>query len=323
MAEDRDDRFVAAADQLATEILASKQPFFFPDIDAPNFQEPLARLAYGLHDVFALLPNKPVGAQPAGEMLRNIAVEFASDYPEVSLEEAKRVVTTAYGIVHANLISQGPLNVESVSQNPDNPRELHLTAQTTLRVGSSREIGRWLFYSLRYWLGDRVLDTDRALDDGMLLGLWARLSTVPRAGEAHLRAALLVLAAHLEDYLSSTVEVAIVRGLAPEPHGEVAEQLAGMRRRGGFSVYRRFLRNALGTDHLEPMNEPIARRNVFVHHAGLASKQYVQAVGLTQVSEGDRLDLDPEYLQKASDDALSAAHRATHQLLAQQRKLRH
>ena len=72
-----------------------------------------------------------------------------------------------------------------------------------------------------------------------------------------------------------------------------------------FSEKLDFLENRLGIKFnnedftREQLQEIQVRRNMFVHHDGLVTRQYVKTVRNTQYKEGDGLDFSPEYCEKS------------------------
>lgn len=72
--------------------------------------------------------------------------------------------------------------------------------------------------------------------------------------------------------------------------------------REGFPGYQRFFVSLLGDQgSLHAVHEIVERRNVFVHHGGSVSNQYLQCLAANQGRrvEGDELDVTPAYMRRA------------------------
>ncbi|WP_143054946.1 hypothetical protein [Nocardioides luteus] len=72
--------------------------------------------------------------------------------------------------------------------------------------------------------------------------------------------------------------------------------------REGFPGYQKFFASLLGDKgNLQTVHEIVERRNVFVHHGGRVSNQYLQCLAANQgkLVEGDELDVSAAYLRRA------------------------
>ncbi|MGV0737531.1 hypothetical protein ABQF35_11105 [Mycobacterium syngnathidarum] len=277
---------------LLEQLRRSQRPFLFPPVGA-TAREAVARLRFGVSDVRAMIPPDSGNRRTVGQVLQEVTAGLSADYPQYPYDKLECIVALAWAGAD-RLFEEVDRRVLKVTQDPTSTDFYTASIRMTMRIADVREGGRTLFYAVAMWLGIEV-----AMQTPLVMDIWARLATVPRVGEAESRAALLALAAHLEDFLASIVEITVEQELRDGVSAGREQHLRALRQRGGFARYRRYFTEVFGDDLLAPVAEVIARRNVFVHHAGAASEYYVSAFSST-IEVGDPLPLDCAYLEGAA-----------------------
>jgi hypothetical protein len=306
--------FEAAVARVLDRATHSNKPFFFPsplECHVPTFLEPLARLKSHLRDVEQLIPEAMNESPSLRETFGGLVEDFCSDYPEVSVDSAWRAIVLGHAMMMENFTAKDLPKINDIRINPfgenQDSKEISITySQTYETLYTGPEMGRSFYYAFRSSVPDNISDV------AMFMNLWSRLSAVPSSGSAQGRSALLLLAAFFEEYLMKTMEVALVNGTAFAT-GLTEDDFRNWARFGFQDYIERF--NALvGGNILEPMVEPMARRNAFIHRGGLADAKYVERYPHLGLRDGEPIRLDVEYLRSTKEIARLTAEALTQSL---------
>ena len=308
---------------------SSDRPYIVPTPQDNGWwilQQPLAECLYALRDVVELVPEK-LGLQPTeGQVVQKVIDDIAltyGQYPRAMLEKA---------------ILMGYFNVRreftEIAEVLEDAREVERQEVKRIDLGNGKQR---IEYEVKYEfeiaqslrLNKEVMEVMRPLyyavrllspapEDpwNMFLDVWSRLSAVPKSGTAGSRSALLALTSHFEGYLQATVRGAIQFNVFPELKERADKDLKSIETRAAFSWYRNWLMEALGEDRLGDAHEIFERRNMFIHHSGLATGRYVEQFPHLGAKRMYPIPLTREYLLTSIDTLGGLATDLTNTLIA-------